>query len=531
MERTIWIILDAASNIVMDQLLKQDVLPNLKKILEHGQKSSVELNQYNCQTPCALATQFSGIVPEKNCVGGYFTPDFQKTGQAKLNYQITFKNQYVGKNVLWNKKNINSKQIAMSQIPYSDLQQSNIKKIDGFSKKIYESQILYEDEIKFFKKSDIWVGQVTVFDREFQIVVDYGSTQKNISLRELKTDKRICVQCDENINNDFWLENASGFKFFAFTLDGGKMMFLFSNVYQYYTKNIEVNDEFREKVGIFFGVAYGKKYRNGYFGRTYYNEGKGNAERIYLCLLEEVCHSFKRMNLFLMEMDTEIIVSYQPVIDEMSHEFFGWWKNSIGETREFYWSIIRKTYQMADGHIGAVMDCLKEEDNIIITSDHGIYDVDSTFYINEYLYSKGYLNYKDDNEIDVEDSKLFFHPCNSGALFFNDSIKDRNKILGELNQLMVNGRKIVKEIMDTSENKVFGDYFIIPEEKIILDAKRSCNMLEHTNKTGCHMVNNDSESMHAIFFVRSKYLSECGIHNKIKNTQIKDIILTIINHS
>ena len=531
MARTTWIILDAASDMVVNKLLEKDELPCFKKLLKQGIKSSVELNKYNCQTPCALATQFSGILPEKNQVGGYFTPNFQGTGQAKLYYQITFKNQNVCQNVLWNEKSIRTARIALGQIPYSNLQQSNIKKIDGFSNMIYESQIIYEDEIKFLKQTDLWVGRVTIFDREFQILIDNSCVHKNICLRLLETGNQIFVRCNENVNNDFWLEAAAGFKFFVFTMNSGKMMFLFSNVYQYSVKNIEINDEFRKKVGVFLGVAYGKKYRSGAFGKPYYDKGDGSAEHIYLCLLREVCKTFERMNLFLLELDADIIISYQPVIDEMSHEFFGWWKNSQGDERKFYWNIVKKAYKMADEHVGNVMDCMKDEDNIIITSDHGMYDIDTIFYINEYLHTKGYLNYQKNNEINVEESKLFFHPCNSGALFFNDKIKDRSELLRELSKLMINGRKMVKKILDTSGNKVFGDYFIIPEDKIIFDSKRNGNILEYTNKTGCHMVNNGSKDMHAIFFVKSKYLSKCKINYSIKNTQIKDIVLTIINYS
>lgn len=509
--------------------MDQDALPNLAQIVKQGVKSSVTLNKYNCQTPCALATQFSGILPEKNQIGGYYTPKFQKSGRGKLEYYLTFKNKNVAKNALWCKKNIRDFPVVLGQIPYSDPNQNNIKKIDGFTGMCYEAKLLYEEELEFKAVNENKICNITVFEREFQIIIDTASESKKIFLCHPGSNTKIDVYCDINTNNDVWLDELTGFKFFAFTLENGKKMFLFSNVYQYHTKGIKIDHTFREKVGVFFGVAYGKKYRNGYFGKPCYEYGNGNAERIYLCLLEEVSKSFERLNLFLLQQEAELIVSYQPAIDEVSHEFFGWWKNTQGRQKEIYWDMIKKIYQLVDEHIGKVMRYLGDEDQLVITSDHGIYEVDSIFYINEYLYRRGYLKYRQNNEIDVEESKVFYHPCNSGALFINERLKERKKILEDLREVSVKGRKIVKEIIDTNGNKVFGDYFIVPAAGINFDARRSNDFLELTNKTGCHTVNTGAESMKAIFFAKSPYLNQNDIPKEIKNTQIKDFILNMMS--
>lgn len=519
MSKLIWLIWDAASFYIVQKLFKEGAAKNLKKVEKIGGSAAVSLHEFNCQTPCALAVQFTGYRPAMFGIGGYYTPLYNEKGERQLLYDLTFKNKKVGKEVLWNKKFIGNKSVSLGQIPYLPPNFQNISNIDGFSELLYESKIFYSNEMEWYMENNYKVSFVNVFNKEFKV----GIKNDDVLLESLENHEIIKITKNINDKNDFWLDESSGFKFFVFTGEENKTLFFFSNVYRYNTKNIAVNCKFRKNIGVFFGVAYGRKYRGGVFGKPYYLGGEGYAEKIYMSFVLQVAKTFEKISMFLLSNNNEITVAYQPCIDEVSHEFYGLWKNSHSDIKDYYWQLIKKAYDYADDHLGAILKKMKKNDVIFITSDHGIYDVDKEFYINEFLCRKGYLKFAND-KIDYIKTLVYYHPCNSGALYFNCDKSVQETVLRELLELKICNRKIIEEIIPTCEEKVFGDYFVIPADGIVIEAKRNEIIYDDTRKTGCHMVNNQKKSMQAILF--SNF--ELKISSDVNNTDIKDIILSAL---
>lgn len=529
MNKLSWIIVDAASYDIVKKLISENVLDCLKSISEKGIGTNMKIHPFNCQTPCALAVQFTGMMPWELNIGGYYTPNYAAEGNEKLKYMLSFKNRYVADNVCWHKKYIGNKKIGLCQIPYYNNDVNKIQLINGYSKKIYDYKLIYYDEINWKKVNDIQETVIDLFSDKYRIVLNNES--KNVVLENQTCSTKISIEINKNENNDFWITEDTGFKFFVFDLnDENKMMFLFTDVWKYQLHNIIIDEHFRNEVGTFLGGAYGRLYRNKKFGINYYYGGDGSAEKIYLKMLKHLAACFEKMNLFMLRKNEhELIIAYQPCVDDANHEFYGWWKNSDGKDKQFYWSILKNAYMLADHHIKMIYSQLDSEDSIIVTSDHGISSVLYNFYINEYLYEKNHLFYTAEGEIDVKRSELYYHPANTGALYFNDALSEEKKqsIKDELCLLIIDGRKVIKELKETDGKKVFGDYFIIPEAEINLNPQRSECLLERTSKTGCHTINVGVSSLDAVFFAQGqRVLDNCS--NNISNTDIRNVIINTV---
>ena len=413
-----------------------------------------------------------------------------------------------------------NKFISLGQIPYYDENQNNYRFIDGFSKKIYSRQLLYSSKLDWTNiEEDKRKTVINIFNKKIEII-----ESNNINIYEIydcNSKKSLFVEKDSYIGKDYWIDNTSGCKIFIFSIDND-VLFFFSDVFKYSTKNIEINESFRKELGVFFGIAYGRLYRTSCFGTPYYSGGNKLAEKIFMCLLKEVSNYFERLSLFLMKFNDDINIFYNPCIDEISHELFGHWQNSYEEDKSYYWQLISECYNYADNHLGSILKKLDRSDVISISSDHGICAVDTSFYINSYFLKKNIISIKDD-KVDINNSKLFYHSSNTGALF-SLVPKFKNLVfLKELKSLTFNNRKVIKKIIIFKKRTVFGDYYIIPEKGIYLDPSFKDVIFESTNKIGCHTINTEDEFLKAIFFVNTKLKSK-----NIKNTHMIKILKKIV---
>ncbi len=531
MSTSCWLIWDAASKDIIDKLLYKKKLPNLQKLLESGVGYRVKSKQLNCQTPCALAVQFTGKNAEKLGISGYNTP-ILKEDKIDLDYINSFNIKSISKSVLWDKSYIGDKKIALCQIPYCNIEQNDITLIECYEKHI--------SDYKFYKESDFnWdidkedkVRKTTtlkVLDEVISLAIVKDSKKQFKITISNDIRENVLILNEENNYIDvchWWIDSEIGVNIFLFKLDNDEIAILFTDIYKYKIEKLKDKQSFRNYVGIFQGKAYGRLYRKGLFGAAKYNGGKGRAEKIFLYMLEKMVKCFEDMNMyFLNDGSYDFVISYEPCIDEASHEFYGWYKNSKDkEEKEFYWSLLEYSYSLADRHLGKVLN-MCENNNVFVSSDHGIYDVDKKFYINSWLKKMNLLS-MNNNKIDLNNSKVFYHQCDNGALFFNENISEYEKenILKTLTELEIDGVKVVKSIVSNRGNKIFGDVYIIPADRIILDADFNSSMIEVTNKTGCHTTNVGYKSLDAIFYAAGKDFNE-GIENKvIFNTDIKEMI-------
>jgi hypothetical protein len=549
-QRVVWIIWDAASKDVVELLLKENKLPNLKIVQDSGISRRVKLHNYNCQTPNALAVQFTGMDTERLNIGGYFTPTF-KNEEITAEYHTTFMSSAVAENALWLDLLKEKKKVILSNVPFAgnkgiieNLGLEFTANFNGYEHKVCSEYVIRSEDYKM---------ESCIYDNIPAMRIESRYLNRNVQVFFYNTGSE--EGCSVNIEDSrtkqldltvgkiypmkekcFWIDEYIGFRVYVLKREASNYTVLFTAAYS--LEKLKDNtkiclEELKAKTGAFFGESYGRLYRKGYFGKLKADAGDGSAERLYLELSEQLAEYFNEVNYYLMKkLDYDFMLAYQPCIDEVSHEFFGHWKLAHEladpENEHFYLNMLTRIYCAADSYVGKILKLKDENINIIITSDHGMSGVAREFYINEYLRQSGYLKLKEDNTIDIKASALFFHPCNNASLFVNDSYRKlfEDKIQFDLLNLVDvrTSKKPVYKITKMPERSIYGDYYIEGTEGYILCAALSDSAFGDTNKSGMHMSRPDISSMDAIFYASGPAIDKKDDRKLLSNKEIRSEI-------
>lgn len=549
-QKVLWIIWDAASKDVIELLIKENKLPNLKILQESGISRRVKLHKCNCQTPNALAVQFTGMDTKKLNIGGFFTPTF-KNEKITVDYYNTFLSTSVADNALWMDLLKKNKKVILSNVPFANnkniLKKTNMDflyNFNGYEHKISKEHVIKSEDYKMdqciYNKTKAMHIQTYYMNRNVQIffykkcskeycsVYIENSRTKYLSLKVNKISP-MNEQC-------FWINEHIGFRVYALKRENSNYTVLFTAAYS--LKKLKKNKkicfkEFKATTGPFFGESYGRIYRKGFLGKLKADGGDGNSEKLYLDLSQQLADYFNECNYYLMNnLDYDFMIAYQPCIDEVGHEFFGHWKLArklkTYEKEQFYWNLLTRIYSAADQFIGKILALNDQNINIIVTSDHGMSRVSREFYINEYFKELGYLQLKEDDTIDIEASALFYHPCNNGSLFVNESVKKlfEDKIQPEIINLVDDktSQKPIYKITKMHKRTVYGDFYIEGTEGYILKSALSNNIFKDTNKSGMHLSRPDISSMDAIFFAAGSVIDKNNDAMILSNKEIRSEI-------
>ena len=546
-QKVLWIIWDAASKDVVELLLKENKLPNLKIVQETGISRRVKLHKYNCQTPNALAVQFTGMDTGMLKIGGFFTPTF-KDEKITTEYHNTFLSTSAAENALWLDLLREKKKVILSNVPFANnkniLKKINmdfISNFNGYEYKVCSEHVIKSEDYKMdqciYNKIEAMHIETQYLNRNVQIFFYKKGSEEccSVHLEDSRTKYLSLTVGQISPMNEqcFWINEHIGFRVYALKREDSNYIVLFTAAYSLEKSKDSTKicfEEFKSITGPFFGESYGRIYRKGFLGKLKVDGGDGNAEKVYLDLSEQLAEYFNECNYYLMKnLDYDFMIAYQPCIDEVGHELFGHWKLArelkLHDREQFYWDLLTRIYRAADQYIGKILALNDENINIIITSDHGMSRVSREFYINEYLKKLGYLKLKEDNTIDIESSALFYHPCNNGSLFVNESAKKlfKAKIQKEFINLVDDqtDQKPIYKIRKMHKRSVYGDYYIEVAEGYILKSALSDKVFRDTNKSGMHISRSDLSSMDAIYYAAGPVIDKNDDKKILSNKKIR----------
>ena len=133
--------------------------------------------------------------------------------------------------------------------------------------------------------------------------------------------------------------------------------------------------------GAFIGNGAGGLYTKGELGTPYTD---GLAERRFLETLElHARQTMRHTRALLAEYDPRLLVDYISTPDDMLHN---WW----GNTDKMIEPYRRWGYQIIDERVTQLSQLLKEEDHIVVVSDHGMTAMHTELRINKLLEEIGY---------------------------------------------------------------------------------------------------------------------------------------------
>ncbi|MCX6614327.1 MAG: alkaline phosphatase family protein [Acidobacteria bacterium] len=180
---------------------------------------------------------------------------------------------------------------------------------------------------------------------------------------------------------------AVHFRLFELNAEGTDFL-----LYQTQAKEISICEDgdtqatkFKQKLltttGAFIGNGAGGLYTKGELGVPYTD---GLAERRFLETLElHARQTMRHTRALLAEYDPRLLVDYISTPDDMLHN---WWGNNDKMIEPYR----RWGYQIIDERLTQLSQLLKEEDHIVVVSDHGMTAMHTELRINKLLEELGY---------------------------------------------------------------------------------------------------------------------------------------------
>jgi len=163
-------------------------------------------------------------------------------------------------------------------------------------------------------------------------------------------------------------------------------------------------------------------------GDTWSLNEKRLTEKQFLQRVTTITENRRKMlDLELKRSDRGIVFSYYDCLDVIQHMFWRYRdpKNSLYDAKSQYAGTIPEWYEKMDALLGHVMGQLKEDDMLIVLSDHGFASFRRGANVNTWLRKNGYLVLKDgkseggDLLADVDWAKTRAYALGFGSLYLN----------------------------------------------------------------------------------------------------------------
>jgi len=551
----------------VERLLQEDKLPNLKSLIQNGTGCRVKLKQLNCQTPAALATMFTGLSPYGHGIGGYYTPHIEE-GKSLLDKRTSFNEESVHAYSIWSWAVENERTVSLVHTPFvKNIRKDRIERykfhIYGYHRMISRGKVFLSTAMTWkkclyysYKDSRSYASECSEIDLEglrFQIYVIRRETETlaAVAYADGDTCVEMRVGCAASFESrDIKLYGGTAVQVYAFFKPGStdEIVFVSSGIYQMTSATGTDIEKLIDETGVFLGEGFGRYYRKGYFGKTLEQGGDGKAETAFISLLDKTASYYGRVSKYsIINHMADITIIYQPCIDEMAHEFTGFVDPECrlysSEYSTKYRDFYIKAYEMADRHLGAVLDCMPDGCTVVVASDHGMGTVSNMFNINEYFKLNGLLDFDRQGGIDLSRTKAFYHPADNGAIFINTEnyaggivpldekpliIREVVKLLEDCRNEAAGGavlRKINRICDENMENKnIYGDIFVEPSYGYSIKPGLAKKVIEETNKSGSHHSNAEFNCMDAIFFAGGAGVKDKITGQSIFNTDIYSII-------
>jgi predicted AlkP superfamily phosphohydrolase/phosphomutase len=521
---------DAAANWVVQKLMSEGTLPNLQALASEGVYSEIQPPYPNCQTPPSLATLFTGSSLIKHGITGFRVPNYNNVLFPEVGFKIPLQVESI-----WEHLNIFGYVSSFSHIPWVKKKYLSANKnsnyIEGYSSPLLKSGAIRIENIDMDIPTTLNLGSLT-----FQITTHNTS----VKVKEISTQKSI----------DYCFSSNLEFKMF----NNGNQGTLIA-VYQDYNQNLYIvhtgiwevvtHGEFSPDCKTFIGEGLGRLYRSGFFGPKLVEGGDGFAER---CLTDSILQVGKYFaecsnNVIQNSKDSQLILSYQPCIDDIEHELLGWCDPACdrysSDHAEAIWSYIKEVYQFVDNHLGQIKSFLSSGDLLFVTSDHGMAGVSQMVNINEIFRKHGLLSVDSDNCIDLDDSLVIYHPANNGSIWIlNPKLKGEESLISYKSRIVKSvidvitqwqeeyGSKVIGEIISLVDQPregtdILGDMLILaaPGYEFSANLQTKERVVVPFPKTASHGTYNGLQSLHGIFVGAVVGSTKVSFQKPINNNQ------------
>lgn len=459
---------DGAADWVVDRLLSEGRLPNLRRLAERGSAAEYMLASFPSVTASGQASIFTGAWPDAHGVTGNSVPIIPKAEHSFVETQSGFSSAALraepifetaakrGKNVVvlsatqsypadrW------LRELNTVPKPNTQLRALNFRSFSGFETEIakpamidFNAKIVPVEAWTDLPRGNGPYREITfnVADTTFYVLAyndpddpanGYDTLLIRPNSRELRVAKVQSIMKPSqgaDTNDKFWsrpfkLPKGKLYGFVSFRLFALDPELEHVKLYQgrvSMVRGTATPDEtakYNEALRGFHDDPFGS-YEDGMFGKTIWQGGDGQAEARALEIVRRDVENLKRGTAFaLSKWNPDLLTLYEPMTDGAGHEWMGVLDpNSPSYDKALadrLWPFYARIFELEDEWLGSVMEAAPEY-SIIVVSDHGMEGTNRFFYPNSVLEKGGLLKRTFGNAVEPAQTKIAAPP--SGGFF------------------------------------------------------------------------------------------------------------------
>ncbi|MHA3947376.1 alkaline phosphatase family protein [Cellulomonas bogoriensis] len=380
-----WLVWDGAAAWVTDELLSRGHLPHLAQVRAEGWGGALEPSRPSCQTPPGLATLFTGTAPARHGVTGFWVPgapDGDLTRSAR-----GFTPGVCRAPALWDRLAADGVRSLLVHAPWAFDAEGRLGSHVTGAVEAYSRRVSRERAAVVAGRPAVWddLGgpvHVRAADDGAHVVVTPGRGEP------IEVGAEWTVVDGPDVT-PAWYRAVTAADGLACARTGA------------WTPRVAGSDErlvtlLRDAAGRrpFVGDSTGGLLREGMFGTPLAAGGDGSAEEVLLSGARLVARSFAdALGAALTHTELpDLVVAYLPVTDDVGHELVGLLDPDADlphAARTRAWELVAAAYQLADDLLGMVVRRAGADDTVVVSADHGMAPVRTTFYPNNVLVSAG----------------------------------------------------------------------------------------------------------------------------------------------
>lgn len=540
MSRILWLVWDGASAVVVDDLLRRGELPALASVVSAGYLRPTTPCFPNCQTPPSLATLFTGADQATHGITGFSVPSLDPA-QPVTAVGSTFHRAALRTPPVWERLAAAGRPVALSHMPWTRAGDGR-----GGDRLLIEA---YGDRVARSALAPIEGATTTLaLGRTSSTFEATKGGQYEVSIpgpgvvAVLNTSPRLLDQAV-----DVWVEDRLGTRLAVWERPSDGTRFAVSTgLWRLGVEPAPSASAVIQATGPFNGSSFAAEYRAGLLGDRIVDSGDGSAEAAFAAGLDALAAYFERASdtLAVRAADAELLLAYQPVIDEAQHELFRWWTPEGGSSPDGQaaataaTAVVEAAYRLADRHLARLLARIDESWTVVVTSDHGVSPSLRVFHANEALRAAGLLAFDGRGGIDLARTKAVFHPARNGSVWVNDQERpqgivpwaERGAVAAAAAQALV---RAVDPATGAGPGAVvrppaswFGDLFLLaaPGYDVRSEPHPAGEIFDASGKGGVHTTFADVPSLRGVFAGRGPALGDVAAEGEVDPAHVLSLL-------
>ncbi|WP_413741626.1 alkaline phosphatase family protein [Sodalis sp. RH15] len=474
--RVKWAVLDGLPFNLLQKYLDPDSMPKLSQLMRSGAITPLEPLWPNCQTPPSLFSIWSGKSATEHQILGFDTPEGTQVG--------TFRNGFTGwpnsLEMVWETYARAGQHIRLNHIPFVDeakLGKMLVARSNIYSEPGYQSQVFIQTTCVHIKEHTLTLILQPLDAQHTKLQVECDEVRLAAILPlDVFSDIYIPVPLDTTLT------------LMIIPMDDGRLKGALLGKNRYQRSGWAPESTGTPPEANFCHASLAKQYRNGELGEKKGQGGDGKAEKILFASLEQVHQSFyQELAYSFAQCDADLTVGYYPVIDLALHEILN--IENLAQHDVVVAGYFRQIMQWAESVVADLQDGCRENDRLVINSDHGMQPIFDTFYLNQYLAQHGWLTFDAQGRIDYSNTRVAYHPAENGTLSIRDGC-DITQVCALVYAFFIDaersGARITHLPMPSRQQEFDTSWFLLPPDGVRVKASASSQLINRSDKAGDH---------------------------------------------